>query len=1209
MAQSIDLSDIRRRCQKHDVRGIYQALATTGMNVGPTFENIVQLFVGQGEALGEVRLPDHWPREIGAYTFLHFSRLDACLQVVQTLVPREFAHLPLGIDEIQVCQPGRAFTSLWSHVQYRSGQRETGSHRVDIQLLDENGGIVALLLGVRFQRASRKSVRGSSRQQDWFYQINWQPSPLAQISPYAEKAGHWLIVADAREAAAALIDQLDRRGESSELLLHSADESYWDIDTTRLYRGVIYLCPLNSDEMPKRNENANIPNLAERFCADVLHIVQAFAKAPNPPRLWIVTREAIADGRSRPIQVQQTPLWGLGRTIAWEHPELQCTCIDLANDTPAESLFASVWFSDRENEMILRSEERLVARLGQQRGATQSMTSPFAIDPKGTYLITGGLGGLGLEVAKWLVSCGARHLVLSGRSGAKTPAAQKTLAALATAGANVRVEQADIAQMADVERLITTCEAYAPLRGIVHAAGVLDDGILLQQNRIRLASVMAPKVAGSWNLHRATQKVPLDFFIFFSSMASLFGMPGQGNYAAANAFMDGLAAYRRVCGLPAFSINWAGWADVGMAAEAVRTSRFMEGIVPEEGVQLLGALIPREPTQIAVLPLSWPEFEKEFPLSTTIPLFDRVLQANEITKKANQHSLGKSTANEIREQLAGATNQFDLLVAHIQDEIVGVLGKPIGPDDLFLEVGIDSLMSIQLSNRLAAKLGLALPATLLFDFATLAQLTDQLLRLIGTQQNGLSPLTKATRKDEWFPLSAVQQQFILPETAVAHALVNVCSLYSLRGMLDVAALQRVGQALIDRHDALRLMVAQKDGAWMQRVRTDAHLFVEIIDAPEWSRAELTEQVGIVWQKPFDLTKDLPVRAYLFRHASDQHTFALVYHHIVTDGSSHQVVSRELPRLYDAEINGIPADLPALPWSYVDHLQWESAMLQGPEGERLWQYWREQLPNPLPVLELPTDRPFPPAMTHRGRDYIFQLAPNLAHLQSVCRSQNVTPYTVLLAAFQVLLHGYSGQCDILVGSEVQNRIRAEQSGLVGSLADHSISYSILDRETMFPAYLQKVRKTVRDIFAHQGYPLLALAERLGAKPAPGSVWVRQPLIQVVLNYLGSWGDEEPEPASNADVNLQRNGLQWQHLEIDWPHLGSWEDYFTLVIAEIPGDGLMGFAAYNTDVFDEPTMARMMTDYRTLLAAIVENPAQSIDALLATIGKTAPVKKLN
>ena len=1208
----VTLSAVQARCAEEDVRGIYQALAQTGMNAGPTFENIVHLRVGKGEALGQVRLPEQLVKESSEYTFLHFMLLDACLQVVQTLMPRDCAHLPLGIDELHVYQPNQTHTTLFSYVKYRSGQRETGSYRVDIQLLDETGQLVAALVGVRFQQATKKSIRGASRPQDLLYELGWQAAPLPDTVPTAESSGRWLILADAQGTGVALAEQLGQRGETCELLVRPAGAAAWNIDPQRTYRGIVYLRALDTYQEGALDGNAAVPRIAEELCVEVLELLQTIIQMPAPPRLWLVTRQAVSVAGDRPVQVQQAPLFGLGRTIGTEHPELKCTCIDLAAETQVESLAAALQFADDESQVLLRGGERLVGRLVPYRTVLPASGGKPRLDPAGSYLITGGLGGLGLKVAAWLAAQGARHLVLCGRRGVTSSTTEKTLAELAEAGVTVQVVQADVSQAAEVEELIAACQARAPLRGVIHAAGLVADGILRHQSRARFAAVMAPKVAGGWHLHRATRELPLDFFIAFSSIAALFGLPGQGNYAAANAFLDGLAHHRRANGLPALSIDWGAWSEVGMAAESARTSRILEGLNPEDGVQLLGILMAQNLAQVAALQISWSQFGQQFPVATDIPLFSQVLRRHRLQKYGAEPSPAKPTGQEIRRSLsaAPAAERPALLKEQIQDEIEQVLGMRLDEDDLFAEAGIDSLTSIQLSNRLAAKLDLALPATLLFDYATLGQLTEHLLqRITGTDTKthgkGVAPEVVAKTEQGWLPLSYVQQQFILPESSAAPALVNVCSVYALQGSLDAAALKRACQALLLRYDSLRLTVAKSDGVWMQRVRDDANISLEIIDAKGWSRAELTGHVQTVWQRPFDLLQDLPVRAYLFRHASDSHTLALTYHHIVTDGWSHRLVSEELPLLYEAAARGVPAALPELPWSYVDHLQWEAAMLAGKEGERLWQYFRSQLPGQLPVLDLPTDRPFPPRMSHRGRDYVCKLGSNLDWLKEVCRSQGVTPYAVILAALQLLLHGYSGQSDMVVGCEAQNRIRPEHSRLVGSLADHSVSRSVVASPMMFPHYLQEVRSSLLGIFAHQGYPRLLLAERLGEKPVLGADYARKPLVQVVLNYLGKWGESDVSAdASTEEARILPGAVRWQHLELEWPHLGCWEDYFTLVVAEIPGDGLMGFAAYNTDVFEEETMARMMADYRTLLAAIVENPVQSLDALLGKIGRSVP-----
>jgi NAD(P)-dependent dehydrogenase (short-subunit alcohol dehydrogenase family) len=227
----------------------------------------------------------------------------------------------------------------------------------------------------------------------------------------------------------------------------------------------------------------------------------------------------------------------------------------------------------------------------------------------GTYLITGGLGGFSLAVAQWLVKNGAKHLVLMGRSGATSPAAQSAVKTLESAGANVVVAKADVSQALQVTDVLSDIEqSMPPLRGIIHTALVLDDGVLLQQNQERFQKVMAPKAIGAWNLHAQTLNAPLDFFINFSSFASVVGNPGQGNYVAANAFLDALAHHRRAMGLPALTVNWGMIADVGYVAQNAEVGEHLDriGIKPllsQQAISVLGKLLLLEAVQTVVVPI------------------------------------------------------------------------------------------------------------------------------------------------------------------------------------------------------------------------------------------------------------------------------------------------------------------------------------------------------------------------------------------------------------------------------------------------------------------------------------------------------------------------------------------------------------------------------------------------------------------------------
>lgn len=351
-------------------------------------------------------------------------------------------------------------------------------------------------------------------------------------------------------------------------------------------KGIVYAWGLGS--CPSGELTADKLDVANTGCETLLHLIQCLSRAETKraPRLWLVTAGAhriVEEDRSE--GVAQSPLWGMGRVISNEHPELRCVRIDLStaiSEDEIHSLTEEFCGDSNEEEVAFRSGTRYVARLkswalaGPVQPLGSASTAPSNNRPadserpsnwsKGSYLITGGFGGLGLEVAKWLVAQGAKHLALAGRRG--TPEnAHAALAHLRRAGAEVLELKADISQSDQVEHLFAQIEQTMPaLRGIFHAAGVLQNSLLLQLTSERLRAVMAPKVRGAWNLHLMSLGKPLDFFVLFSSVIALLGSPGQGNYAAANSFLDALAWYRECIGLPALSINWGPWSEVGMVA-------------------------------------------------------------------------------------------------------------------------------------------------------------------------------------------------------------------------------------------------------------------------------------------------------------------------------------------------------------------------------------------------------------------------------------------------------------------------------------------------------------------------------------------------------------------------------------------------------------------------------------------------------------------
>lgn len=386
--------------------------------------------------------------------------------------------------------------------------------------------------------------------------------------------------------------------------------------------------------------------------------------------------------------------------------------------------------------------------------AHRAPAGALAVAPDATYLITGGLGGLGLAVAEHLASRGARTLVLVGRRP-PDDAARAALASLEQRGVQVHVRAVDVTQPDSVQALVRDIDEHmAPLRGVIHAAGVLEDGVLGDVDHQQLERVLAPKTLGSWNLHRALGRRPLDFFVLCSSVSALLGAPGQAAYAAANSFLGGLARYRWSRGLPALAVDWGRWA-VGMSkamspALQQRADRMGIAEIPVDvGMELLDELLAGAGPRTAVAAIDWSRLLPQLGDVGATPYFGDLAGGRHDAGRGDRSDFssrarpsGGDGGNPIRERLTAlpATQRARALQAEVATQAAHVLGiapdQPLDPDQPLHDLGLDSLMAVELRNTLSGLLGTRLPSTLLFDHPSIAKAAEYLgEKLFGREES------------------------------------------------------------------------------------------------------------------------------------------------------------------------------------------------------------------------------------------------------------------------------------------------------------------------------------------------------------------------------------------------------------------------------------------------------------------------------------------
>lgn len=613
--------------------------------------------------------------------------------------------------------------------------------------------------------------------EDWFYALQWQRKELTAASlGVSSVSGVWLILSDRGGTGAALAASLRREGETCvEALVGpryaQTSPSTYEVDpadpdalkalVARVFgdgahsRGIVHLWSL--DTAPASSTTpSSLDADTRRGCLSALAAAQALAQGRwrEAPRLWLVTRAAQSTTSSaEEVSLAQAPLWGFARTLAVEHPELGCTRIDLSPAPTSDEVLVlgrELRAADGEVEVALRPEGRYVARLS--RSTILSAVDKAPVRADASYLITGGLGGLGLSVARWLVEQGARSLILVGRRDPSEDARAR-LAELDRAGVSVLVVRADVSRREDVAAVMADLDAHAPpLAGVVHAAGVIQDRTILELDEPQFLRALEPKVFGAWNLHTATEARPLDFFVLYSSAASILGSAGQANYAAGNAFLDALARYRRAQGLPAVSVQWGPFVDVGMAAAQQNRSerlavRGLGGIAPREGTRVLGRLLERPPIEVGVWKFDVERWCQSHPSIATSPLWTG-LRTAQAPPKSSVEVNGAGFMDALRgaqpeERLALLEEHLVLQVSRVSRLDVSLIDRHVP----LTKLGVDSLMSLELRNRLDGSLGIKVGMAKLAQQRGIARFAEYLLeRLVA--EGALAEASPAN-EEEW----------------------------------------------------------------------------------------------------------------------------------------------------------------------------------------------------------------------------------------------------------------------------------------------------------------------------------------------------------------------------------------------------------------------------------------------------------------------------
>ena len=815
------------------------------------------------------------------------------------------------------------------------------------------------------------------------------------------------------------------------------------------------------------------------------------------------------------------------------------------------------------------------------------VTQRPATPTRGAHLITGGHGALGLRTARELVERGATHVVLLSRSGPSSEAGQ-VIDELRAAGAEVVSKPVDVSDREAVAEVLAEIRAtVAPIVGVYHAAGVLSDGIAANLTPESFRTVFAPKVDGAWNLHVLTADDPVERFVLYSSVAALLGSPGQTNYAAANAFLDGLAEHRRSLGLPAVSLAWGPWADAGMAATTSGPrSGAVGAITPDAGAAVITDSATIVPAQVGVIPINWRRFARLGAPGTDRPFLERVVTV----------SGDAGPVVDLRSQLDGLepAEKLATLREAVRTTVAGVLEVPPASieDDLpFPELGLDSLLGVELGNRLQRILGQgSVAASTALEYPTV----DALSTHLATEVLGLdgSPGVGAVvpvGRDGDLPVSGAQNRLLFIERfEPGLSIYNIFTAGRLTGPFDLEVAQAAFDEIVDRHEALRTDFEEVDGRYYQRIREARPADVRVEDwsgrgeDPDALLAAAMERAGEFACQPFDLGSDLKLRTLVIQLGTDDALVVSILHHTAGDGWSVATIVGEFLELYAARIEGRDDRLSEPVVQFADYSAWLDRRLEAGELDAQVEYWRDQLSGELPVLSFPVDRARPPVRTYEAGNYEFEISPELeAAVRSWGAPSGATFFMTLLASYVAALARYTGQDDIIIGTATANRLRPEIQPLVGFVTNTLPLRVGVDLDADFATLVDQVRRVVLDGAANQEAPF----DRVVADVRPPRDLSRPPILQTVF-LMTDVGFPEVDVAD----------LTAQFVRVHNPTV----DYEIGVdILDLEGRH-QGVVRYNADLFDEVTAAQFVDHWLHLLSEAVSGSTAPVGSLSLTDG---------
>lgn len=1175
-----DIDTIMNRCNREIIKPDYRKINETSyIEFGPRWRNIKEIFVGDNESLSRIELSKEYIEELKEY-ILYPALMDNSLASEKFI--ENSAYLPFGYKKVITYKSiPKTFYSHVRKIENSDNDAEVLAYNID--LIDENGKIILEIKEYVQKKVDENKVRGKALnyEENCFYSIGWINKTIKNKNISFNKE-NMLIIGHENKLGNVVFDMLKEKSindiKSYEKDLDKIVKEVLDNNITK----IIHMGTVNNEGVFGKYDDFD--KECEKSIEYLFGLVKKLGLANIKSDIDIVLITSFANkitGSEKYINPSNAALLGLGKVINHEFSKIKCKCIDVDEFITANLILDEIESCDHTGVVGYRNGERFIEEF-KEVYLDQLKDNEIKIKEKGVYIITGGTGGIGLEMAKYLSDQNQIKLILLNRT--EMPSRDqwnnillkdldkklcnqiKSIIGIESKGSSVEFYSVDVANEELLEKVFNEVRnKYGVINGIMHTSGIAGDGFIVNKDLDRFRSVLSPKVRGTWNINKLTWDDKLDFFVLFSAGTSLIGAAGQSDYTVANCYLDSFEAYRNSYGKRTQTINWSAWKDVGMAYNhSANVDGILKVLDTTQAINGFNTVFKKDIGRVTIGKIN---YEHDFWNQTDL-LINVSNNIKAYIKKRNRSENYNIKNNNKVALLGRIDNKYsktEQIIGNIFGDILGI--SEIDIYESFYELGGDSLSGMKIVRKINSTIDNKIDITHLFNNTSvnaLSLLIDNMkinsLEQYSEHEGQIKVSIKDTeKKEEYYPLSFSQKRiYVLEQLYESKTSYNNTDVIEIAGDLDIQQLEKSLKTLIKRHETLRTTFEFVDGKPKQKINEVDNFKLQCIEINDNSMKEIIQ----TFIKPFELNKEV-FRAQLVRVSLQRHILLIDIHHIVYDGASMHVLLNDLVKSYFGE------NLKELNIQYKDYVIWQNNLMNTEGMVAQKNYWINRLGGEIPVLTLPTDYDRPLVQSFEGDKIECELNAELIEsINRVSVDSSSTLYTVLLSAYNILLYKYTGQEDLIVGSPVEGRNSLELDNLIGVFINILPMRNYVNYQYTFKEFLETVKINSFEAINNQDYPFDLLVETLDL-PKDLS---RGPIFSTMFALLNI-GHKE---FSNDNISFKSVPITNSTSKLD----------ITLTAFE-KGNMVELQLEYCTKLFKKERMKQFLKDYIKILNIITSN----------------------